>query len=303
MLTPLFRLSGLLTPHALRMRLLRAYMRRHAHPCTEHWAPGESEPFDFTNREEKRPIHLRGWLHRPQGTPRGTVFLLHGFRRAADARVPEAKLFAERCGLACVAWDARAHGRSDTATLTFGAQEAGDVRAALARAEQMGLPRPYIGYGSSMGGMALRYVAEELQGLILIHSPASAADVLELAPMPRLSLDFLSGFFIQADYGKDIIRRTAPIPRAERCPLILEISGEKDCYDESRMRAAFDRLPGDKAYNVFPSETTARCIRYTFPDTGHMGTGTPRSADKPEFPRLILELVDRVLNSAPHEEQ
>ena len=149
----LLRRLGRILPRALRLLLLRRYMARHHYPCADTWAPGESGEFSFTNASERTPLRLRGWVHRPDGQPKGTVFLLHGFLSCAAAKIKEARLFARECGLVCVAWDARAHGSSDAAVPTFGPQEVGDVSAALEKATAMGLPRPFILYGTSMGGM------------------------------------------------------------------------------------------------------------------------------------------------------
>ena len=297
----ILRRGGRFFPRALRLLLLRRYMARHCYPCADAWAPGESEEFCFTNASEQSPLRLRGWVHRPEGKAVGTVFLLHGFLSCAAAKIKEARLFSRECGLACVAWDARAHGRSDAAVPTFGPQEVGDVSAALEKAEAMGLPRPFILYGTSMGGMVARCAARclpRIAGVITSHAPGSLRDLLELTPMTPMERVLLRDVFLYGEYGCEIedCGDPANMPVQRGCdPFVLAISGEKDCYCEERMRAGFLTWPGEKAYNVFPSETKARCIRYVFPHTGHPGGPDPVSYDQPEYPRLLKEAAARIL--------
>lgn len=298
----LLRRLGRILPRALRLLLLRRYMARHHYPCADTWAPGEAGEFSFTNASEQTPLRLRGWVHRPAGQPAGTVFLLHGFLSCAAAKIKEARLFARECSLVCVAWDARAHGNSDAAVPTFGPQEVGDVSAALEKAAAMGLPRPFILYGTSMGGMVARCAARclpQIAGVITSHAPGSLRDLLELPPMTPTERVLLQDVLLCGEYGCEIedCGDPANMPVQHGCkPFVLAISGEKDCYCEERMRAAFLTWPGEKAYNVFPGETKARCIRYVFPHTGHPGGPDPVSYEQPEYPRLLKEAIARILD-------
>lgn len=94
------------------------------------------------------------------GQSRGTAFLLHGYADCKASTLPEAKAFHE---LGWNVWllDFAGSGGSDGHTTSIGYHEAADVVRLLRAAEAVGMPRPYVLYGMSMGAAAsVRAVAE-----------------------------------------------------------------------------------------------------------------------------------------------
>jgi pimeloyl-ACP methyl ester carboxylesterase len=108
-------------------------------------------------------LTIRGWLADVPNA-RGTVVLGHGYRD--DRRqllVLQPALAA--LGLRALAIDFRAHGRSDGDRITIGVDEARDVRAALAFAQQWTGPVSYVGF--SMGAAAYLLCGREAHCAVL----------------------------------------------------------------------------------------------------------------------------------------
>jgi uncharacterized protein len=109
---------------------------------------------------------LRGWLSDVENA-RGTVVIGHGYRddrRQMLALVPALAAL----GLRAVLFDFRAHGRSEGTRITIGHEEARDVRAMLAWAEQLGGPVSYVGF--SMGAASYLLSRSEAHAAV-IDSP------------------------------------------------------------------------------------------------------------------------------------
>lgn len=119
---------------------------------------------------------LEAWVLRP-AEPRGTVLLFHGYSAARDSMLEEAHEFLN-LGYAALLVDFRGCGSSDGSTTTFGYHEADDVTAAVEQTQQLGLPRPWVLYGRSMGAAAvLRSIA--------VHQVRPDAVILE-SPFARM---------------------------------------------------------------------------------------------------------------------
>jgi uncharacterized protein len=96
--------------------------------------------------------YVAGWVARGSGS--GAVLLLHGFR-ANRRSMQERALFLNRLGYTVLLVDLPGHGESAGQHITFGAHEAGGVRAALAWLKR-NLPGEKIGVvASSLGAAAL----------------------------------------------------------------------------------------------------------------------------------------------------
>ena len=106
---------------------------------------------------------LRGWWIEPPNA-RVVAVMAHGYMMNRCELVPLAVHLA-RLGVASVAIDLRAHGKSGGATCGFGVRETADVRAAAewARTRVPGVPVVLI--GSSMGAAASALPAAQCPGL------------------------------------------------------------------------------------------------------------------------------------------
>lgn len=103
-------------------------------------------------------IDLEGWLLLPPN-PRGTVLLFHGYAASRSSLLQEARAFHDM-GFAAVLIDFRGSGGSTGHTTTVGYEEAEDVAAVVRHVRSLGLARPLILFGQSMGGAAvLRSIA------------------------------------------------------------------------------------------------------------------------------------------------
>lgn len=113
--------------------------------------------------------YVAGWVARGAGS--GAILLLHGVR--ADRRAMQARaLFLNRQGYTVLLIDMPAHGMSHGNRITFGAREAGGVKAALAWLRR-NLPGEKIGViGSSLGAAAL-----------VLSRPGNAIDALVVEAM------------------------------------------------------------------------------------------------------------------------
>jgi alpha-beta hydrolase superfamily lysophospholipase len=98
---------------------------------------------------------LEAWRIPYYGDPQGTVLLFpgNGGNKAHQLMVP-ASIF-NQMGYHTLMVDFRGQGGSSGNSSTLGLREAKDVAYAMAHAEQIGLPKPYILYGISTGGVAV----------------------------------------------------------------------------------------------------------------------------------------------------
>jgi pimeloyl-ACP methyl ester carboxylesterase len=95
-------------------------------------------------------LRLSGWQLEVEA-PRGTIVLAHGYRDDRRQLWPIATPLAA-IGYRILAFDFRAHGRSEGSRITIGHEEERDVRAILAHARGLGGPVGYLGF--SMGAAA-----------------------------------------------------------------------------------------------------------------------------------------------------
>jgi alpha-beta hydrolase superfamily lysophospholipase len=103
-------------------------------------------------------LSLEGWLLVPP-KPRGTVLLFHGYAACRSTLLEQGRAF-HKMGFAALLLDFRGSGGSDECGTTLGYREAYDVAAAVRHVQKLGLPRPLVLYGQSMGGAAvLRSIA------------------------------------------------------------------------------------------------------------------------------------------------
>ncbi|HUX38428.1 MAG TPA: alpha/beta fold hydrolase [Rectinemataceae bacterium] len=149
------------------------------------WAPAE------VFRSEGRAM-AAGMLDMPEGrlavyallppSPRATILFVHGYLSEAAAFAPLIKHFAGE-GFAVLAFDLPGHGHSYGARFTVGSfHEYGDAVLAVARAS-VGLPRPLIGLGHSLGGLSLADASLRAE----VDSSPPFDSLLLVAPLTRSS--------------------------------------------------------------------------------------------------------------------
>ena len=124
---------------------------------------------------------VRAWVFEPRGTPRGTVVVLHGIGDSKLGSLNSARAHAAR-GYRAVAWDSRGHGDSSGRFLTYGVQEAQDLRLLVDQLEQRGLlAAPLAIVGSSYGAAtAIQYGALDarVDRIVAISPFASLREVV-----------------------------------------------------------------------------------------------------------------------------
>jgi uncharacterized protein len=103
---------------------------------------------------------IRAWIFEPgQEAARGTIFLLHGIGDSKRSQVPMARRLASR-GFRAVAVDLRCHGESTGQWLSYGLNEARDVRALADTLAGQGLLAEPVGtLGTSYGAATAIHLA------------------------------------------------------------------------------------------------------------------------------------------------
>ncbi len=124
---------------------------------TSNWIEHGRQRFKFTF-EASVPAATNVWT----ATPRGTVFLLHGYGLAQFSLAPWALRLAE-AGWRCVLVDLRGHGRSTGQKIYYGLQETHDLSQLLdALAANGAITPPVAALGESYGAaVALRWATLE----------------------------------------------------------------------------------------------------------------------------------------------
>ena len=192
------------------------------------------EDINFTSGDN---CNLSGWIYRTPGQDnhRGTVFLLHGFCDNSLSMKWVAEGLSQNYNITALAFDHRYHGNSSKGHHfpTFGGQEAYDVEAAMDYADKIGLPKPYILYGVSLGGMSGQKAGLEdkrVSGVFMLSVPGwpwHAIGINAYIATPVANL-------INDSYNWDILRsgdiRTLSQPWDHR-PLVCYLMGDKDRYD------------------------------------------------------------------------
>jgi pimeloyl-ACP methyl ester carboxylesterase len=183
---------------------------------------------------------LRGWSFMPAAFNGHSVVLLHGIVSNRASMLPAARMFLER-GYRVLAVDARAHGDSDGAQITFGALESDDVRRWIALATGGDDACVYLFGGSLGGSYALQ--ASDAPALCAVVAVAGYASLREIAfdrigervhtgpwlgrtvVRPGVELGFL---YARVRYGFNLSAASAPAAVARAGAPILLIQGTHD---------------------------------------------------------------------------
>ncbi len=190
---------------------------------------------------------LEGWLLTPQHAPRGLVVLLHG----KDSNRQHLLVGADRLlrrGYAVLAYDQRGHGRSQGELCTYGAEEVGDLRAALRR---MNLAPVYV-IGESLGAaVALQAAAQEpaIQGVVAAASFSDLRTIVEERAPPFVDAAFRARALEAAGArGCFQVAAISPADAAAKVtvPVLLLHGTEDDFTAPAHSRRIFARLAGPK---------------------------------------------------------
>lgn len=130
---------------------------------------------------ERAGVRIRAWRFEPAGPARGTVLLLHGIRDSKRSSLEAARAHVQR-GFRAIAWDSRGHGESTGRYLTYGVEEARDMRALADSLARRGLlTPPLMVVGTSYGAAtAIQYAAidDRVARLVAIAPFASLREVV-----------------------------------------------------------------------------------------------------------------------------
>lgn len=130
---------------------------------------------------ERAGARLRAWVFDPAQTPRGTVLILHGIRDSKIGSIGSARAHVQR-GWRAVITDSRGHGESTGRYLTYGVEEAEDLRSIIDRLARSGLlAAPLSVVGTSYGAStAVQYAAIDprVAKLVAISPFASLREIV-----------------------------------------------------------------------------------------------------------------------------
>lgn len=261
---------------------------------------------EFSARS-KDGVSIYGWCYRP-ASPRGTLFLLHGFTRHCGKNEELSKLgieLSKQFELGCIAYDARHHGLSENGIPTFGTAEMWDFQSVLNKAERHAFPKPFIVIGDSLGAMTAQRTAMEdkrLRGAFLMHPPVSPYHAIHqtLSRHPYPSV-FLAQKFIHSQYGFDIISDgdiRNHKQKSDHRPLLLYIMGDQDHFDYRMTKLAYHHWypnQSEKHGKIPCQETEARKWFVLIPGASHPGRGHYHISNSHRFKEALQAFLRRCL--------
>jgi pimeloyl-ACP methyl ester carboxylesterase len=185
---------------------------------------------------------IAGTLWRADGTPRGTLFMAHGFHRSMwDFR--GYTWITENEHFNVVRFDFREHGSSSHSPHlpTLGYYEIYDLKAVIDWAEANHLEKPYLCYGHSMGAaISLRWAGDDrrISG-VLAQSPfRNGLDATAKFRPNDNRVKFATGLFVHGGYKWMLEQVDIPAAVAKRDDLLVWLScGDRDYFPEADQRA------------------------------------------------------------------
>jgi pimeloyl-ACP methyl ester carboxylesterase len=217
-------------------------------------------PFESVTCRTGDGLRLAGWVVEPPA-PRGTVAFFHGLRCTRDLVLGRMALFAA-AGYRCVAFDHRAHGKSQGRLTSFGYHEGRDVAAVLDFVKERWPEQPRVALGVSMGAAAICFAADWSRGADAVILESMYHDVLS-AFTTRISAGFPAwfgwlrhgiiwmterrlGVRLQDLTPADHIGRLAPAP-------VLLITGTEDSHaSPDDARRLYERCRGPRELVLVP---------------------------------------------------
>lgn len=302
MITPIYLFTGVFSPLSITLleKLREIVINPKTQPWEREWVYRKEDYEVHTVWSAKDGTELKAWVMRADN-PRGTMFFAHGFTRCANDLLGQGRAVRDGLHLCSVGWDARMHGNSGNGPLSFGYNESFDVEALVNKARELGLPRPYIIQGVSLGGMTARIAARripQIDGAIVIQAPADPYIAIDRAPNAKFQA--LLRALLENSAGDDSLRKGVPAncpmhPHAR--PLVLEVLGSYDRYGYEDSKAAFETWPGPKAYQMNPGAPETQGMRFFRLDLeGCVHPGEGKTFDAyPQVGQYSAALVERVI--------
>jgi alpha-beta hydrolase superfamily lysophospholipase len=204
---------------------------------------------------------LEAWRIPYYGEPQGTVLLFpgNGGNKAHQLMWPAGKF--HQMGYHTLMVDFRGQGGSSGNSATMGLREAEDVAAAMAHAEQIGLPRPYVLYGVSAGSVAvMKAVDDGLQPDAAIlempfaHFMKAVKSRMKAQDFPTTGVAELLVFWGSVQHGVNGFFHN-PVNYAQSMSMpTLILQGENDRWTTlEEIDEIYDNLPGAKELVIFPN--------------------------------------------------
>lgn len=184
---------------------------------------------------------IAGWLLRAK-SPKGTIFLMHGYNNNKDYMVGWQWL-RDNENWNVILMDFREHGESSKTghMSTLGYYEIWDVKAVVDYAEKLNLAKPYTIFGRSLGASAgLRWASQDprIAGVFAVSPFKNAYLASQELPADRLHIPGLpSPFVLNVGFKKMLQEVDIPKAVAQRDDLRIWImTGEFDAFGENEQR-------------------------------------------------------------------
>lgn len=204
---------------------------------------------------------LEAWRIPYYGEPKGTVLLFpgNGGNKAHQLMLP-ASIF-NQLGYHALMVDFRGQGGSSGTSATMGLRESKDVAYAVAHAEQIGLPKPYVLYGVSAGSAAIMKAIDDglqpdaavLEMPFAYFMPAVKRR-MKAQDFPTTGIAELLVLWGSIQHGENgFFHNPANYAESITAPTII-LHGEKDRWTNlEEIDTIYDRLQGPKELVVFPN--------------------------------------------------
>lgn len=203
---------------------------------------------------------LEAWRIPYYGEAKGTVLLFpgNGGNKAHQLMLP-ASIF-HRLGYHTLMVDFRGQGGSSGNSSTMGLREAEDVAYALDHARQTGLPKPYVTYGISTGGVAiLRAMYQDLAPDAAIvempfaHIMRAVKTRMRAQDFPTTGIAEMLVFWGGIQFGHNgFAHNPARYAKSITVPTLI-LHGEKDRWTSvADVKEIYNNLQGNKELTIFP---------------------------------------------------
>ena len=204
---------------------------------------------------------LEAWRVPYYGETKGTVLLFpgNGGNKSHQLMWP-AGVF-NRLGYHTLMVDFRGQGGSSGNSATMGLREAEDVAAAMAHAEQIGLPQPYVLYGVSVGSTAImKALNDGLQpAAVVLEMPfayfmQAVKTRMHAQDFPTKGIAELLVFWGSVQHGYNgFFHNPANYAKSITMPALI-LHGEQDRWTSlDEINQIYDNLQGPKELVVFPN--------------------------------------------------
>jgi hypothetical protein len=204
---------------------------------------------------------LEAWRIPYYGEAKGTVLLFpgNGGNKAHQLMLP-ASIF-NNWGYHTLMVDFRGQGGSSGNSSTLGLREAEDVAQAMAHAEKIGLPKPYVLYGISTGGVAvLRAMHQGLEpDAAILEMPfayfmQAVKTRIKAQGFPTAGIAEMLVFWGGIQHGfNGFAHNPVGYAKSVNVPTLI-LHGEKDRWTTLEgVKEIYKNLQGDKELVVFPN--------------------------------------------------